>query len=564
MVSPRFSTMVEALVTARVEALVTARHELPPHPRLTFLNGTQTEHLSFDDLFQRAAAYADALQQDGLQPGDRILLALPTSVELAVAFVGAMLAGGVPCVLPAFEGARSQADLLQHCMQVGEQLDARLLVVAPGSFQIPSAGELPFRVAAFHSPPTTSVHHFSPAVTSDDLALIQASSGTTGRPKCVMLSHANLVANLAQIGERLQIGDGDVMVCWLPLFHDMGLIGCFLLSLYWRMHGVFMTPYRFLRRPATWLRAISDYRGTISPAPNFAYRLAMQRASQQELDGLNLSSWRAAVCGAEQIDVQVLHAFADHFGAYGLRRESLVPCYGLAEASLCAAMHPPGTPVRHERISRTQLAAERIAIDTQSADALLIADCGPPVSGMRLRIVDHTGAELPDGCVGDLWIQGPSITSGYYRLPAETSAALRDGWLDTGDQGYLRDGRLFITGRRKDVIIIRGQNYQPTDFEQAAAEIAELTPGRVVAFGVYEQQEATEQLVLLCEQRMDSADEAGLRERVQRHVAVRTGVMPTHVVMVARNSIPKTTSGKLQRARAKQTFIETQHRGSDR
>jgi acyl-CoA synthetase (AMP-forming)/AMP-acid ligase II len=542
-----------------IEMLEAIRQESSSHTGLTFLNGAQAEHLSFEDLFQRAANYASTLQQDGLQPGDRVLLALPTSAELAIAFVGVMLAGGVPCVLPSFESTRSQTDLLQHAARVGEQLEARLLVGDPEYVQPPFGSELPFRIIAFLNPPMTSVHHFSPvAVTGDDLALIQASSGTTGRPKCVMLSHANLVANLAQIGERFQIGADDVIVCWLPLFHDMGLIGCFLLSLYWRMHGVFMTPYRFLRRPVAWLKAISDYRGTISPAPNFAYRLAMQRASAQELEGLNLSSWRAAVCGAEQIDVQVLQSFADHFAPYGLQRNSLATCYGLAEASVCVSMHPPGTPMRYERISRAQLATEHIATDTPAADALQIAACGLPVSGMRLRIVNHTGAELPDGCVGDLWIQGPSITSGYYRLPDETSAVLRDGWLDTGDQAYLRDGHLFITGRRKEVIIIRGQNYQPTDFEQAAAELPEVTPGRVIAFGVYDQHEATEQLVLLYEQR-SRADDYELRERIQRHVALRTGIMPARVVMVARNSIPKTTSGKLQRARAKQTFLEMQH-----
>jgi fatty-acyl-CoA synthase len=548
--------------TTLVEAIQAAGQESSAQKGYIFLNGSEADHLPFDTLLVRSKAYAGALQQRDIQKGDRILLALPTNAEFASVYLGALLAGAVPCVLPSCEGARNQAEAIRHIVQVGDQLSASLLVATAETAELIAANGAPFRVSTLADLAAATARLWQPVpVTGEDLALIQASSGTTGRPKCVMLSHANIVANMRQIGERLLVGD-DVTVCWLPLFHDMGLIGCFLLVLYWQLQGVFMAPYRFLRRPITWLKAISDYGGTLSPAPNFAYALAAQRVSERELEGLNLSTWRAALCGSEQIDIGTLQSFTDRFAPCGFLPESLVPCYGLAEASLCVTMHRPGDPMRYERVSRLQLTHDCIAVADLAADAadvVLVADCGMPVAGTQLRIVDEGHRELPEGHVGDVWIQGSSVTRGYYDLPDETRSALQEGWLNTGDLGYLRGGHLFITGRRKDLIVIRGHNFQPADFEQAAAEIAGITPGRVVAFGIYQPQEATEQLFLICERSSDVED-AQLCETIRVHVALRTGIVPVHVALVERNAIPRTTSGKLQRARAKQIYCETNFR----
>jgi acyl-CoA synthetase (AMP-forming)/AMP-acid ligase II len=392
----------------------------------------------------------------------------------------------------------------------------------------------------------------------EDIAVIQATSGSTGMPKCVLLTQRNILANLEQIGRRLRADPAtDVMVSWLPLFHDMGLIGGFFVPAYWHLRCVMLDPFRFLRDPANWLRAISDHRGTLSPAPNFAYALATERVSAAALDGLDLTSWRAAMCGAEPISPAVLRQFAARFAVCGFRPEALVPCYGLAEASLCVAMHEPGEPLSVERLSRRALSLRHEAVPSaQDEDATTVCDCGPPMEGTRLRIAGEGGDALPEGHVGHVLVAGPSVMAGYHDLPEGTGVALRDGWLWTGDLGYLRQGRLFVTGRTKDLIIIRGQNYPPSEFEWAAEEVPGVRPGRVVAFGVSDPDHGTDQLFVICEQPRDrDLDADALRRTIQAHVARRTGVWPTHVGLVPRNAIPRTTSGKVQRGLAKAHYL---------
>lgn len=537
----RHTTLIDSLATAAAGS-----------GAYIFLDGDSPDELPFTRLAQEAHANAGALQQLGVVQGDRVLVALPTGAAFARVFLGALLCGAAPCVLPAPDN-----EGLEHLRAVAAQLRARLLVTtaAPAA----PAG-LPLRVCT-PAELAASTHPFVPvSAAPDDLALIQASSGTTGAPKCIGLTHANLLANIGQIGERLRVAADDVVVSWLPLYHDMGLIGCFLFTLCWGLRGVFMSPQRFMRRPASWLRAIGTYRGTLSPAPNFAYALAARRLTERDLEGLDLSSWRAAMCGAEPIDVASLSAFAERFAPYGLRRESLVPCYGLAEASLCVTMQEPGEGLRFEGVSRARLASEGVATPVSGWAAgrtVSFADCGAPVRGMALEIREGTGRRLPEGRVGAIWIRGPSVTGGYIGAPELNAAALRDGWLSTGDLGYLRHGRLFVTGRHKDLIIIRGHNYQPTQFEAAAAELPGVAEGRVAAVSVYSPQEATECLALLVERPRDAAlDENALRDAIRLRVGLRTGVVPAQVMLIPRNGLPKTTSGKLQRARARQLYLE--------
>jgi acyl-CoA synthetase (AMP-forming)/AMP-acid ligase II len=421
--------------------------------------------------------------------------------------------------------------------------------------------DLPLQVCTAAELQADTGHTWQPVtLTGDDLALIQTSSGTTVIPKYIKLSHTNILANLQQIGRRLQVVSDDVVICWLPLFHDMGLIGCFLFVLYWQLHGVFMAPSRFIRRPITWLKAISDYGGTLSPAPNFAYALVERRITDQELTLFNLSTWRAAVCGAEPIDVKTLQKFSERFAKCGFQPNNIIPCYGLAEASLCAVMHHPGELFHYECVARSALTREGVALVVAapgSADAILICDCGSPTDETHIRITNEAGRELPDGYVGAVWISGPSITSGYYNAPEETARTLQAGWLNTGDLGYTRNGHLFITGRSKDLIVIRGHNYQPTEFEWAAAEVSGISKGRVVAFGVYSPEQASEQLYVICERPAKTEiEEKELCETIKLYVGQQTGVLPAHVGLVTRNTIPKTTSGKLQRARTKSLYFK--------
>jgi acyl-CoA synthetase (AMP-forming)/AMP-acid ligase II len=319
-----------------------------------------------------------------------------------------------------------------------------------------------------------------------------------------------------------------------------------------------MTPYRFLRRPAAWLKAISEFRGTISPAPNFAYALVQSRMSDTELAELDLSSWRGALCGSEQVDVGNLLRFAERFGGCGFDAHSLTPCYGMAEASLAVTIHRPGDALRFEHVLRATLASEGRAVPASEAQAdgtIVVCGCGSALPGVRLSVCDESGKELPEGSVGEIWIQSPSLTIGYVADPDRTRDCLRDGWLLSGDLGYLRDGHLFVTGRRKELIVIRGHNYHPADFEWAAAEVPGVRSGKVVAFSAYSPEQATEQLYVVCERPQDAqwTDEA-LTEAIRAQVARRTGLLPV-VGLLPRNAIPKTTSGKLQRGKVKERYL---------
>ncbi|WP_157172032.1 AMP-binding protein, partial [Nocardia higoensis] len=372
------------------------------------------------------------------------------------------------------------------------------------------------------------------------------------------ITHANLAANCVQIGRAASMRPGETWVGWLPLHHDMGLIGGFLNPMYQGTDAVLMPPNRFLRRPADWLRAVHTYRGAFTAAPNFAYGYTAARVTDEELAGLDLSSWRFLFCGAEPIHPPTVQRFVDRFRAHGLPADALVPCYGMAEASLAVTVSRPHSPVAYDSISRHALTVDGIAVDVPAddPDALQIADCGEPVAGTEVRIVDTDGALCGDDVAGRIQFRGPSTTPGYYRLP-EVTAQARDGdWWDTGDIGYLRAGRLRITGRQKDLIIIRGANHPPTDFEIAAESVPGVRPGGVAAVGSPDAQGGSEELHLVVESALPDSEYEPLRRAVRVAVSKRTGILPAEVVVVPPRSIPKTTSGKVQRALTRQLFVE--------
>ncbi|MFE9320060.1 fatty acyl-AMP ligase [Nocardia sp. NPDC052278] len=514
-----------------------------------------------DDLAAAAGRTAAALAAEGVEPGDRVMLCLPTSPEFVTAFFGALMLGAVPTAV-ATPGGFGSADIFRDKF-------TRLLgylepaaVVATRS--VLAGGALPDTVAAIDgdvlhtracSPnaPTLAPRLPEPG----DLAFIQATSGSTGTPKGVQITHANLAANCEQIAQAAAMGAGDTWVGWLPLHHDMGLIGGFLTPVFRGIDAVLMPPSRFLRSPGDWLRAVTRYRGTFTAAPNFAYGYAAARVTDAELDGIDLSSWRFLFCGAEPIHPPTVQSFVDRFAAWGLPKDALVPCYGMAEASLAVTVNRPHAPVAYDSVSRRALTGNGVALDIpeDDLDVMHIVDCGAPLPGTEVRIVDEDGAVCGSDVVGRIQFRGPSMTIGYFRLPEETAAATRDGWWDTGDIGYLREGRLRITGRHKDLIIIRGANYLPTDFELAAQEVAGVRLGGVAAVGHADTRGLSEELHLIVESGAEATEHDALRRAVRVAVSKRTGVLPAGVRVVPPRSIPKTTSGKVQRAEARRLFL---------
>ncbi|MFE7802009.1 fatty acyl-AMP ligase [Nocardia sp. NPDC057440] len=525
------------------------------------VDGARDVSWRHDELAAAAARVAAGLAAEGVGPGDRVMLCLPTSPEFVTAFFGALLLGAVPTAVATPGGFGSADIFLDKFTRLLGYLEPAAVVA---SVAVLNAAPMPDSVAAIDgavlhalacAPDAPALPPRLPA--PGDLAFIQATSGSTGTPKGVQITHGNVAANCEQIAAAAAMGRGDTWVGWLPLHHDMGLIGGFLTPMFRGFDAVLMPPSRFLRSPGDWLRAVGRYRGTLTAAPNFAYGYAAARVPDAELAEVDLSSWRFLFCGAEPIHPPTVQHFVDRFSAWGLPKDALVPCYGMAEASLAVTVARPRTPVAFDSVSREALTGSGVALDVPvgDPDAMQIVDCGAPVDGTEVRIVDADEAPCGDDIVGRVQFRGPSTTVGYFRLPEATAAATHEGWWDTGDIGYLRDGRLRITGRHKDLIIIRGANYLPTDFEIAAQEVAGVRLGGVAAVGHADTAGLSEELHLIVESGSDAAQHDALRRAVRVAVSKQTGVLPAGVRVVPPRSIPKTTSGKVQRAEARRLFL---------
>ena len=320
----------------------------------------------------------------------------------------------------------------------------------------------------------------------------------------MVLTHSNLLANIRAIGTGLNLQPGDFGVSWLPLYHDMGLIGSWLTALCFGVPIAILSPLAFLSRPERWLWAIHEHRGTVSAAPNFAYELCARKIDDRALEGLDLSCWRAALNGAEPISPDTLERFARRFEPYGFRAEAFLPVYGLAESSVALTFPPLGRKPRVDRIGRERFENAGAALPCSESDAspLRFVSEGKALPGHEVRVVDEASVETGERVQGHIQFRGPSTMQGYFKNPAATAAVMRvDGWVDTGDLGYLADGELFVTARIKDVIIKGGRNLYPQEVEEVASEVEGVRRGCVAAFGVSDQRLGTEKLVVVAETR---------------------------------------------------------------
>jgi fatty-acyl-CoA synthase len=383
-------------------------------------------------------------------------------------------------------------------------------------------------------------------VAADDIAVIQFSSGTTNDPKPVALTHANLLANLASL-EQYITADGapyPVGVTWLPLYHDMGLIGNLLSAFYVPGKLVLLPPELFVAMPGAWLRAISRHQGTITAAPSFAFGLCLKRISDEELEGVDLSSWRVCLNGAEAVSPEAQRRFIERFGHWGFPASSFTPCYGMAEASLAVTFKPADTSFKTLGVDGDKLSVNGIVEPGDKE----ITSVGRPLAGMGVEIRDDHGVVLPSGRVGHIFVSGPSIMAGYFNRPDLTDQALHDGWLHTGDRGFIHDGELFVCGRHKDVVIVRGANHAPEEFEAALDGLVGVRTGCAVAVGFVPAAGEDEALAMLVEQTSDAPPSLAqdVASRVQQH----TGILPAHVELLTPGTLPRTSSGKLRRREA--------------
>jgi 1-acyl-sn-glycerol-3-phosphate acyltransferase len=533
-----------------------------PHAYVRQEDGSEVE-ISYGRLLAEARTIAGGLREHGVRGGDTVALMLPTGRDFLRSFQGILVAGAIP--VPIYPPARLDR-LDEYALRQSAILaDAgvRVLITVPRG-----AG-----VARLLRPAVPSL---SAVVTADDLAalgaswpvlegsgddpaFIQYTSGSTGHPKGVLLTHGNLLANIRAIAIGLEAAPTDVGASWLPLYHDMGLIGSWLFCLCQGLPIAILSPLAFLARPERWLWTIHQRRATLSAAPNFAYELCVRKIADAALEGLDLSSWRCALNGAEPVHPDTLERFARRFAPFGLRREALMPVYGLAECSVALCFPPVGRGPRVDVVSRKAFEEQGRAEAAAEGEATVsFVGAGRALPGHEVRTVDETGAEVPERTVGRLVFRGPSATAGYFRKPEATAAiTLPGGWLDSGDLAYVADGEVFIAGRLKDLIIKAGRNLVPQEIEEAAASVEGVRRGCVVALGVSNEAQATESLVVVAETRVVDAEARDrLAAAITERVATAVGVPPDVVAMVSPGVVPKTSSGKIRRSATRDLYLK--------
>jgi 1-acyl-sn-glycerol-3-phosphate acyltransferase len=516
--------------------------------------------VSYATLHQEAAAVAAGLIAHDVMPGETVAIMLPTCRAYFVTFAGVVLAGAVP--VPVYPPARPSqlADHLRRTTGILANARATLLVTVPEAVTL---GHLlrsnveSLRHVIVPESLTGAGEDVLPRPRADDFALVQYTSGSTGQPKGVALTHRNLLANIRVMGRAAAASGSDTFVSWLPLYHDMGLIGAWLGCMYFGVPLVVMSPQAFLIRPYRWLWAIHANRATMSAGPNFAYELCLAKVRDDEIQGLDLSSWRLAYNGAEPVTPATIERFANRFAPYGFRREAITPVYGLAESAVGLTFPPLGRGPLIDRIRRDAFVRSGRAEPAEpgAPDDLRFVACGQPLPGHEIRIVDAAGNELGDRREGRIEFRGPSATAGYFNNALATRALFHDDWLDTGDLGYVAAADLYVTGRVKDMIIRAGRNLHPAELEEAVGNLKGVRKGCVAVFASPDPSGGPERLVVMAETRATRDDaRAALCSEIAATAVDLLGVAPDDVVLAPPRTVLKTSSGKIRRAASQEIY----------
>jgi fatty-acyl-CoA synthase len=521
--------------------------------------------ITYEDLVRRSRAYARCYHQQGIAPGEVIILILQHGEDLVYSFWGAILHGAIPSIMP-FLTEKLSAE------QYRSDLAVLISVTRPSAIVTYPAFEGEVRAAL--GPKTTvrsviSASSIDPAADVEgvglpagrsprDVVLLQHSSGTTGLQKGVALSHEAVLRQLEAYAGALSLNSQDVIVSWLPLYHDMGLIAGFLMPILRGVPLVVSSPFDWVRAPWRLLDSVSRYRGTLSWLPNFAYNFSAQKIRDRNLEGVELSSWRAVINCSEPVKWESHRAFFERFEAYGLRWSSLQTCYAMAENVFGVTQSDLEHEPKVQELDREAFVAERVARPAAGGQpALRMMSSGRPLSNTQLKIVDSDGTELPDAQVGEIALRSDCMLTGYYNRPRESQEALRDGWYLTGDYGYLSEGELFVSGRKKDMIIVGGKNVYPQDLEFLSYEIPGVHAGRTVAFGVYNAETGTEDVYMVAESdALEASEQERIADLIREHVTRNSAISLRHVRVVGPRWILKTSSGKTARAANRAKFLK--------
>jgi acyl-CoA synthetase (AMP-forming)/AMP-acid ligase II len=518
------------------------------------------EDITYGELWAASCGVAARLKRMGLRRGDRVLLALPTSREFFESFFGVLIAGGVPVPLAppsSLKGSKFEA-YREIITNIALDSGASICICLQRAAAMLQMGlrtvglETSFLCADDPAEPAGACEVAQ--VSASDTALLQYTSGSSSMPKGVVLSHDNILANAAAIA-RVSVEPDTICVSWLPLYHDMGLIGTFLSALYCRTPVVFMPPQAFIKDPASWLRRISEFRATYAVAPNFAFAYSVRNIALEDLSGVRLDSLKTVLNGAEPVDVDAVESFYEKFGPLGLRQGVVRPVYGLAESSLAVTFAAPGH-FQFDRVDADLLESDGMAmpVPLSSTRSRQLVSVGHPLPTQDVRVVDKDDSPLPERRVGEVIVRGPSVMQGYHNRPEETAETLRGGWLRTGDLGYFAGGELYLTGRSKDLIIRYGKNYYPQDIEKLVSSIEGVAQGGALAFSVENGSETL--VVVIVETRLRKAPE---REQIERQIRDKCHDFllfgPDIIQFVTPGSIPRTTSGKIRRQVYKRLYL---------
>ncbi len=539
----------------------------PDQPAIqVLLSGKPDLPLTYGELLRGAAGYARTLEKNGVQPGEVVVLIFQHSLELIHAYFGCILRGAIPSIMPF---------LTEKLLPERYRADLTALIGVTRPEAIITYREFEPEVRAAN-PPDSSVRcimvcedaeppcqpdfeHLGGLQRSpEDIVLLQHSSGTTGLQKGVALSHQAVHNQLESYNLALHIEPKDVIVSWLPLYHDMGLIACFLMPILLGIPLVLLSPFDWVRAPWKLMKAVSDYKGTLSWLPNFAYNFCAQKVRDRDLEGVDLTTWRAISNCSEPMRHESHLAFFERFKNYGLKWETLCTCYAMAENVFAVTQGGVDAPVNVDEIDREAMQAQRLATPAQPGrPTVKMPSAGRPIRNVEVRVLDEKQQPLPDRTIGELALRSDSMLTGYYHRPDATEKAIKDGWYLTGDYGYMVDGEVYVCGRKKELIIVGGKNIYPMDLEELAMTVKGVHAGRVVAFGVFNEQAGTEDVVLVAEVDTTDLDEKQAIEDEIRQVVTRgSAVALRHVHLVDRKWLIKTSSGKNARVPNKEKFLK--------
>lgn len=546
-----------------LDAVVLHSHN-PEAIAITYLEtGQPPQQISHYQFAIRAKQSAAALAELGVQARDLIIIAHTQNLESIFAFWGALLLGAIPSMMSPLTEKLDPDIYTQSIALVVKHAEAKLILTnddfAPKLAQwvpCPVHGTLHL-TEDLPAPPL-----YSPS--TDEIAFLQHSSGTTGLQKGVALSHQAVLNQLASYGDSLNLQEDEVIVSWLPLYHDMGLIAGFLMPLIQGLHLVLMSPFDWVMHPAMMFKAIHDYGGTYCWLPNFAYNHSARRIRRRDTEELSLKTIRAFINCSEPVHHESHQLFLERFGALGLESKQLAVSYAMAENTFAVTQTPIGKAARVDIVDRVAIEQNKLAMPCtpEQSSAQYLVSCGAPITGVEVRIVNTEGEAIAERHIGEIAIRSSFMLTSYYRRPDLNADIWHDGWYLTGDMGYMADGELYVIGRKKDLIINAGKNIYPGDIEAIANTVAGVYPGRVVAFGVYDEREGTELIGLVAESEASDEDEKrAIAQAIRQKIAQQSTVTLSYVHIAPPRWLIKTSSGKIARAANRDKWLKSTQKG---